>query len=403
MEDIRGTADATLIAELKALDSPVAPAQPGVVPGSAPSAPPNPAADPQSPGQLGASTPDPAAAGSQAAPFDVSSLPPETQAFIAKFGGDPLRALDYARAIADGLGKPDAPAPVAAPEPAPEPEITAAPPPPMDAAQLDTTVKGWLSSDPAVAQWRQSYNSNLQRLNTLTQALPELNQKFQIESLRLKVPEIVADVYQSQAINSELLRLRQEILATQQEQYILNQQQRDLDQAYRAKDQKFREHYQSEYQKWADTQTQALSQQQQVAQYKQVMKAIWPTALDRAAKANNIPADLMGEFDSYVQQAALANSQRITPQNLEDFMVAQAKSLNSQWDKHHRIQSARYAEMAHQRTAATTGSGSSPSMTPGQGQAPQPAPGQPEDPSQYKSVEDIQSAHTTKLRAYKLF
>ena len=330
------------------------------------------------------------------ASFDIASLDPDTRKFVDEIaGGDLQKALAYAAAIAQGRTPtpetPVDPTPIAPVQAAPPtPQVQSLPPVPPPET-VDRKIQEWLNADPQVREWSHTIEQHVNLQTQVQQAIPALKQQLATENIRMTIPEIMGDAYAFQQIQSNVLRLEQQINIAEQQDYLAGLKIADIRRQYQEKGSYFRDHYNDEYSKLVQQQTQRAATQEAQRSYVSTMTAVWPVALQRVAQKHNIPQELMSDLEQRIQGASFRTTQNVNPANLESFMEQQAVALKQVLDLHHRIQSGQYARQATARTAQSA-TGATFNPAPG-AQAPAVP---PQDNGRF-SLEAVDRAHRAKL------
>jgi hypothetical protein len=323
-----------------------------------------PAAPPPVPGQ-----PAPPAAPVSAAPapgvpttIDISTLPPDARAFLERKGFDVTKALSdalrndsrlaaLARGEADPLGQVKLGGqPAAAPQPEPPAAIATTAPDPQ---VIEQRVVQFYQSDPTCVQAIQSFTANQTRLDKIETELAATNQTLQRAQLLATLDEIKADPLRLQDVQRDLDKHEAVRLRLEQEKDLLTSRNEREDARFRNAVAAKRAEILGEHQQQFQEQQERAAYEDDVETAANALEAGWNPAVTRAMEKHKIPADEMTDFQEEAVNAAYAQLDRGIGSiaDLESFVDKLAEKYAARIERAHRLKSAEYAKLAHERTA----------------------------------------------------
>lgn len=292
-------------------------------------------------------------------------------------GGDINRALadalDYNnRLAATARGEAPAPPPpggapaAAAPAPTAAPAAAAPQAPPAapavalpDPATIERELTSLLDSDRECVDLAQTFRADLQRVTELDQKHgneARLGEEIRYRERRMQDPDIKEDPVAQASLREEVRELK-EVRAERREtvRHAL-----EAEGAYNKRVDAYQTRINSRYEA---SRAQAESNQQ-VERHAQELSVSWAPAMQRAATAHNIPAELLPRFEKLARQTALANVETgFAIEDLPTFMEGVAKELIEIVDQGHRIRAGEYGDAARKRAEEPGPAGGAPVTT----------------------------------------
>lgn len=306
--------------------------------------------------------------------IDTSTLTPEAKRFLDMHGGDPNKAL--AKALADNnrlaelhrSGQPTVPAaapaaPVQATPPvAPvaPPTVAAQAPPPVelppvviDPAELQPIVKQAVARDQVCLQLDQTYTSNLTRLNAIQSEAQTHNTDIQKATWELTLPHVQGDPMAQADIQVRIRESRSNLLLLQQEKFVIETENARTATQWQAR----RDQY--ERQAYANLSEQRESERQtqyhaaQTTQAEQALEAEWPLAINASMQTHGIPAEELADFKEHCRMYAIGHLDlgMLDRVEVREFINERAVAYAASIVRHHRLEAAKYGQMATTRAA----------------------------------------------------
>jgi hypothetical protein len=331
-------------------------------PSSAPTESTQPAAPPSVPGQPAPPAAPVSAAPAPAAPttIDLSTLTPEARAFLERKGfdankafADALRNDSRLAALARGEADPLGQVRLGAQPPQPtQPEPPAAPAA-VDPAAIEQRVVQFYQSDPTCVQAIQSFTANQTRLDKIETELAATNQTLQRAQLLATLDEIKADPLRLQDVQRDLDKHEAVRLRLEQEKDLLTSRNEREDARFRNAVAAKRAEILGEHQQQVQEQQERAAYEAEVETAASALEAGFPSAVAKAMETYKIPADERQDFEEEVANAMYAHLDKGLGSiaDLNAYVDKRAEAYAARIERAHRLKSAEYARLAHERTA----------------------------------------------------
>lgn len=268
------------------------------------------------------------------------------------------------------------------PAPVQEPTVQEeTPEPPVTTQQwtdeaIEQQVSQWVSQDPecaALVDEFQAVNADIQKIATtdrsgrlvggsLAEGLRAVSaletfiaQKEHAAKLGVELPEL--DEYQLTGLKSRLAGLKLDVAQQRYQLTDLQQHRNGIRASAQAKKEQFRQHLSTQRQE----QERIAEQAQQSALETKKFKTEWESSFDTLSKANQIPAEMIGDVWNNLKAYARAEPGEIP--NLTEWMTAKMKAEVDRLDRYHRLRSAQHATAKREDLKQVT-QGGNPAVAP---------------------------------------